>query len=59
LVADQTLTTEKRAFFIASGLLTLSILLGQLTSFLWIIWGTAARLPVKIRWSISIGIFVP
>lgn len=49
----------QRAFFIASGLLTLGILLGQLASFLWIIWSTAAYLPVKIRWSISIGLFVP
>jgi len=49
----------KRAFFTASGVLTLGILLGQLASFLWIIWSTAAHIPVKIRWSVSTGLFLP
>jgi len=38
---------------------TICIWMGQLLSFLWIVWSTSARLPVKIRWSISIGLFIP
>ena len=26
---------------------------------MWVVWSTSARLPVKIRWSISIGLFIP
>ena len=46
-------------FLITSGVITILIWTGQLFSFLWIVWSTHALLAVKIRWSISIGLFVP
>jgi signal transduction histidine kinase len=46
-------------FLVASAALTICLWMGQLLSFVWIVWSTSTRLPVKIRWSISIGLFVP
>lgn len=46
---------SQRSFLVGSAALAICIWMGQLSSFM----STSARLPVKIRWSISIGLFIP
>lgn len=55
----QPLTQTQYRFLLSHGVITILIWLAQLSSFLWIVWSTHALLAVKIRWSISIGLFMP
>lgn len=57
--SDEKADELKYAFFLVSGSLRIIILLGQLASFLRIIFSTSAPLPVKVRWSLTLGSFVP
>ncbi|KAM0723745.1 hypothetical protein Q7P37_000735 [Cladosporium fusiforme] len=53
------LTESKYVFFIVSAVASMCITAVQLAAFMWIVWNTSARMPVKIRWSLSLGLFVP
>lgn len=48
-----------RAFILASGAVSVLIVVGQLFAFLWIIWKTQARLVQKMQWSFCMTAFVP
>lgn len=48
-----------RAFILASGTVSVLIVVEQLFAFLWIIWNTQARLQQKVQWSFCMTAFVP
>lgn len=48
-----------RSFFLASGSVSVAIVVGQLAAFLWLIWRAQAPMSRLVRWTLCMVAFVP